>query len=249
MLLIHGGILADAFFPLLAEPRIASNYRVISYHRRGFAGSARATPPFSTEQQVADARALLHHLSIDRAHVVGHSYGGAIALQWAKDVPDEIHSLALLEAPLLSSIPSAPMFWDGVAALKAMYEQGQRVAAVEAFCAGVAGPAYRELIDTALPPGAFDLAIADVDTFFQVESEALKQWQFSAEAAGYIHHPVLAMAGSESAPIFQESHELLKRWLPQSEEVVVQAATHALPFMNPRAVAEGLARFLAEHPL
>ena len=38
LLLIHGGLLADAFFPLLAEPRIASSYRVVSYHRRGFAG-------------------------------------------------------------------------------------------------------------------------------------------------------------------------------------------------------------------
>ena len=27
LLLIHGSILADAFFPLLAEPRIANNYR------------------------------------------------------------------------------------------------------------------------------------------------------------------------------------------------------------------------------
>ena len=42
LLLIHGSILADAFSPPLTEPSIASNYRVISYHRRGFAGSSRA---------------------------------------------------------------------------------------------------------------------------------------------------------------------------------------------------------------
>jgi pimeloyl-ACP methyl ester carboxylesterase len=59
LLLIHRSILADAFFPLLAEPRIANNYRVISYHRRGFAGSARARDPFTIGQQAADSRALL----------------------------------------------------------------------------------------------------------------------------------------------------------------------------------------------
>lgn len=31
-------ILADGFFPLLAEPRLANHYRVISYHRRGSSG-------------------------------------------------------------------------------------------------------------------------------------------------------------------------------------------------------------------
>jgi pimeloyl-ACP methyl ester carboxylesterase len=34
LLLIHGSILADAYFALRAEPRIADHYRVISYHRR-----------------------------------------------------------------------------------------------------------------------------------------------------------------------------------------------------------------------
>ena len=105
LLLIHGSILADAFFPLLAEPRIANNYRVISYHRRGFAGSARARDPFTIGQQAADSRALLRYLGIPRAHVAGHSYGAAIALQWALDAPAEIQSLALLEPPCLHQFP------------------------------------------------------------------------------------------------------------------------------------------------
>jgi len=39
------------------------------------------------------------------------------------------------------------------------------------------------------------------------------------------------------------------QWLPQAEELVVPQATHALQQMHPRAVAEGLARFLARYPL
>jgi pimeloyl-ACP methyl ester carboxylesterase len=97
LVLIHGSILADGFFPLLAEPRLASNHRMISYHRRGFAGSSRAQDPFTIAQQVTDGRALLRHLGVERAHIAGHSYGGAIALQWALDAPPEVHSLALFE--------------------------------------------------------------------------------------------------------------------------------------------------------
>jgi len=249
LLLIHGSILADAFFPLLAEPRIANNYRVISYHRRGFAGSARARDPFTIGQQAADSRALLRYLGIPRAHVAGHSFGADIALQLALDAPAEIQSLALLEPPLLASVPSGPMFSDGVAAIRAVYERGEKVAATDAFCTGVAGPEYRQVIDKTLPPGAFALAVADIDTFFQVELGALQQWHFTAEEATRIRQPVLAVIGTESAPIFHEGHERLKHWFPQAEELVVPQATHALQFMNPGAVADGLDRFFASHPL
>ena len=250
LVLIHGPILADAFSPLLAQPRIANTYRVIAYHRRGFAGSSRANAPFIIGQQVADARALLRHLGITRAHIAGHSYGAAIALQWALDAPDEVQSLALLEAPFSEAIPSGPTFWEGVVAVTTdLYERGDKLGATDAFLTGVVGAEYRQVIATSLPPGAFELAVADVDTFFQVELPALQQWRFTAEDAARIRQPVLAVVGTETAPVFSEGHAVLKQWIPQTEELVVPQATHGLQMMNPRAVADGLARFLAGHKL
>jgi pimeloyl-ACP methyl ester carboxylesterase len=127
LVLIHGSIVADAFSPLLDEPSIADKYRVILYHRRGFAASSRATPGLTIRQQAADCRALIQHLQIPRAHVAGHSYGGAIALQWALDAPEDIHSLALLEPALVNSVPSGSLFWDWVASVRHdTYERGTR---------------------------------------------------------------------------------------------------------------------------
>ncbi len=249
LLLIHGGILADAFFPLLAEPRIASNYRVISYHRRGYAGSSRATAPFTIGQQAADARSLLRHLDVPRAHVAGHSYGGATAIQLSLDAPDLVGSLALLEPALVSFVPSAPTFWETIAPIQSMHQRGDRAGAVDAFLTGVMGPDYRPVVEKFLPPGAFELAVADSDTVFQVELEALQQWSFTAENAARIRQPVLSVIGDESEPIFHEIHSLLKRWMPHIEELAVPRANHALEFMNPSAVADGLARFLDRHHL
>ena len=248
LVLIHGAILADAFSPLLAQPRIANTYRVIAYHRRGFAGSSRASAPFMIGQQAADARALLRYLGITRAHIAGHSYGAAIALQWALDAPDEVQSLALLEAPLFEAIPSDPTFWEGVVRTD-LYERGDKLGATDAFLTGVVGAEYRQVIATSLPPGAFELAVADVDTFFQVELPALQQWRFTAEDAARIRQPVLAVVGTETAPVFSEGHAVLKQWIPQTEELVVPQTTHGLQMMNPRAVADGLARFFARHKL
>jgi pimeloyl-ACP methyl ester carboxylesterase len=247
LLLIHGSILADALSPLLTEPSIANNYRVISYHRRGFAGSSRARDPFTMEQQAADGRALLRHLGIARTHIAGHSYGAAIAMQWAFDAPAEVQSLALLEPPPFASIPSRPTFWEGVASLRAMYEHGDKVGATDAFCAWVAGPEYRQVIDKALPPGAFELAVTDLDTFFQVELPALQQWHFTAEEATRIRQPVLSVVGSETGPIARDCHALIQQWMPHAEALVVSSTVHLLQLMNPSGVADGLARFFARH--
>ena len=250
LLLIDGSILADVYFPLRAEPPIANHYRVISYHRRGFAGSSRASIPFTIAQQAADGRALLQHLGIPRAHIAGHSYGAAIAMQWALDAPTAIQSLALFEPPLVASIPSGPAFWEGVAAVRQqLYDPGDKVGAIDAFLTAVVGANYRQLIEQYLPPGALELAVTDLDTFFQVELPALQQWRVTAEDARRIHQPVLSVVGTMTDPVFRESHALVKQWIPQAEELVVPQATHALQFMNPSAVADGLARFLARHKL
>ena len=87
VLLIHGSHIAGAFLPFMADPALA-NYRQIRYHRRGFAGSTACEGSFSIAQQAADARALLRHMGLRRAHIVGHSYGGAIAFQLALDASD-----------------------------------------------------------------------------------------------------------------------------------------------------------------
>jgi pimeloyl-ACP methyl ester carboxylesterase len=97
MLLIHGAHLADALKPLVAEPAL-ERFQRIRYHRRGLGGSTRPveTEPTSVAAQAEDAVRLLDHLGVDRAHVVGHSWGGAIALELGAQHPTRVASLVLL---------------------------------------------------------------------------------------------------------------------------------------------------------
>ena len=103
VLLIHGGHIADAFLPLMSEPALADSYRLIRYHRRGFAGSDPHSGPFSIEEQARDALELTKYLGLERAHVVGHSYGGATAVQLAIEAPSLVQSLVLLEPAIFPS--------------------------------------------------------------------------------------------------------------------------------------------------
>lgn len=107
VLLIHLSVLADGLVtPLLAQPELASRYQLIHYYRRGYLGSSLGSQPLTAAVEAGDAAALLRHLGVKTAHVVGHSFGGSITLQLAVDAPDLVHSLALLE-PLLPAVPGA----------------------------------------------------------------------------------------------------------------------------------------------
>ena len=65
-----------------------------------------------------------------------------------------------------------------------------------------------------------------------------------------ITQPVLCVSHQDLVgPGFQQPHDLLVAWLPQTEPVVLPQPTHVLHMVDPRGVAETLARFVACHPL
>jgi pimeloyl-ACP methyl ester carboxylesterase len=192
----------------------------------------------------------LTHLGVERAHVVGHSSGGAIALQLALDAPEMVHSLVLLE-PALLDVPKGALIEGAVGPAIRLYDAGQKEAATDGFLRWAIGPAYREFVDRLLP-GAYTQAVTDADTFFSVELPALQTWRFTRADAEYIRQPVLSVLGEESFkdwPGWPEVHARVNEWLPQSEPFVLRGANHGLEEMDPRGIAEAMAPFLARHPV
>lgn len=248
LLLIHGAITGEAFNALLSQSTLTNRYQLINYHRRGFLGSSRHDGPCSIAQQAADALAVIQHVAGGRAHVAGHSYGAATLLQLALDAPDAVHTLALLEPPL--PVPSAEAFVGKLAATAGIYSSGDGESAMDAFLDIVLGPGeYKEACARNLPEGWHERAVADIDTFYQVEFPALAEWAFTQELARQITQPVLSVYGADSDPFFREGDALIREWFPQAETFVVPDASHGLQFMNPRGMAEGLVAFLEKHPM
>src|SRR5690349_2146231 len=152
VLLIHAGVVADWFAPVLGVTALIERYRLLTYHRVNYGRSAHGVRPVSIAEQAAQARALLHRLGIGRAHVVGHSAGAAIALQLAMDAPALVQSLTVMDPALStepatlmarapqSERPAGPPF---IAQALNAYAAGDRAAAVDTFMAGVCGPDYR----------------------------------------------------------------------------------------------------------
>jgi pimeloyl-ACP methyl ester carboxylesterase len=247
--LIHGAFIADTFRPLLAEPSLEGRYRLILYHRRGYAGSGRGPGPVGVAEQAADCRALLRHLGVARAHVVGHSYGGCVALQLALDDPAVVHSLAVLE-PGLAAGASAEGYREALLRGAQRYREAGAAVAVDEFLQA-RWPGYRAALDRMLP-GAFAQAVADAGAFYEREMSGQLDWVFGEAEARRIARPALSVLGGESdalSPRFGEAHRLLLAWLPRAEGVVLPGTTHLMQLQDPRGTAEALGAFWARHPL
>jgi pimeloyl-ACP methyl ester carboxylesterase len=240
---VHHGAGADWFSPLLEEPALVGRFQLLRYHRPGYAGSGPLTTPLTFAREAQTFRALMRHLAIPRAHVVGHSASACIALQIALDVPECVHSLALLE-PALLAVPSPPE----VPRAMELYRAGDKTAALETFLSGTCGAGSRSVVDHVIP-GAIDRALADADVFFGQELPALRQWMFGPDEARRVTQPVLAVLGEHSDARFQQRHQLILDWLPNVEPFVLPGAGHLLLLQNPRGFAEGLTAFLLRHPI
>jgi len=252
VLLISTGPIADSFSPLVRERAMADGYRSIQYRQRRMDGDTHGPAPVSFAQHAADAAALLRHLGVRRAHVAGHSTGAAIALQLAVDHPEVVHTLALLEAPLVSAPGAADFFEKAGPALDA-YGSGDRAGAMRAFLGVVSGlgwEACRALLEKHVP-GGVEWAIANAGNFFGSYLPALEAWRFGPGEAAAISTPVLAVLGTETDRWFADSNELLHSLLSQAqvEDCRIDGVAHLLHMQRPAPVARGMAEFFARHPI
>lgn len=80
----------------------AARHRVVRYDPRGAGKSAPPTGPYLQHE---DLKALLDFLKIPKAHIVGLSLGGAIAVDFALAFPQATLSLVPVDASALSGYP------------------------------------------------------------------------------------------------------------------------------------------------
>ena len=185
VLFVHGAIWADFLRPL-ADQAAFSGFQRIRYHRRGYGQSGGSAAGFGA--QAADIVALLNHLDVDGAHVIGHSEGAMIALVLAASYPDRVRSLELLEPLPSSTWLAASDFADLLGVLGPAFE-----AMVDRYQAGDVAGAYQSLFEPtglnwraaaeAAGPDVVEQGIKDAATFVQGEASALIEWNQGGVAA------------------------------------------------------------------
>ena len=131
IVVIHGSMDRSAGMLQLSR-RLDGDFRVLRYDRRGYGRSFPHAGPFTMEAQVAD---LVEQLAGRKAVLIGHSYGGNVALATADHRPDLVAGVAVYETPL-----SWEPWWPGTTAGSiAVAEAGKPQEAAERFMRGILG--------------------------------------------------------------------------------------------------------------
>lgn len=98
IILLHGGPGVPDYLDGVARILNKHGYRVIAYDQRGSGGSTAKTDNYFVKDHVNDLEELRKKLSLDKLHIIGHSWGGTLGQVYARTYPQNIASLYLMNS-------------------------------------------------------------------------------------------------------------------------------------------------------
>jgi pimeloyl-ACP methyl ester carboxylesterase len=102
LVLIHGGLTTIGEMQRWLQP-LAKTRQVIAVEMQGHGRTADTDRPMTLETMGDDLAALLDHLKVPKADLVGHSFGGASAIRAAIQHPDKVRRLVVISSPYARS--------------------------------------------------------------------------------------------------------------------------------------------------
>jgi pimeloyl-ACP methyl ester carboxylesterase len=242
LVLLHGGLgSGEMFGPIL--PALTEHHQVIAPDLQGHGRTADIDRPLDVRLMAGDIAALIDHLKLDKADVVGYSLGGGVALQTAVQFPAKVRRLVMASANLRSDAIYPEM----------RAQQGQVSAASIDFMKDT--PMYQLYQRVAPRPDDFPRLLT------KIGESMSHDFDFTEEVRG-LKMPVLVVAGdSDMAPpshyvdIFKLLGGGLRDggWMGEGRPegghalAILPRQTHYSIFMSPLFAAVTLA-FLDEQP-
>lgn len=105
LVMIHGigGNMAIWHFKVI--PSLWDKYRILTYDLRGHGYSSMSETGYTPTNMAHDLKELMDQLGIEKADVVGHSYGGDVALYFSFLYPERVRRVVLIEANVPALVP------------------------------------------------------------------------------------------------------------------------------------------------
>lgn len=233
---------SSAWLPVMEH--LGQGYRMLAPDMLGYGRN----PPWPRDAALApDAELGVVQALLDvagrpadrRVHLVGHSYGGAVALNAARHFAGQVASLTLIEPVAFHLLRRAeePDGWREVAALAerhlALVGEGRDAAAAEAFITYWMGPKTW----LRMPDAARDSAV-------RAAAKVAAEWRLmlaaedDLETVAGINAPTLLICGGRTPKPARRVVEVLCGTLPQVRHHEIADAGHMSPLTHPAAVAE-----------
>ncbi|MGA7758322.1 MAG: alpha/beta fold hydrolase [Ilumatobacteraceae bacterium] len=232
VVVVHGSMDRAAGLLRLSR-RLDGEFCVIRYDRRGYGRSAHVGPPWTAAANVQDLADLVEQtVPGRRAAVVGHSYGGNVALALAASRPDLVRGVVVYETPL-----SWLDWWPGTTAGAAAMGATDPGDAAEAFMRRLVGDEAWERLPASTQQQRRAEGPAMVAELADLRRQA--PWRFDDVLV-----PTLALYGERGRPHHRTAMDHLGEMLPDCRVEMVANCGHAGPHTHAGAVAEPIVRFV-----
>ena len=260
LLVLHGGPGADHGYLLPQMLELATDHELVLYDQRGGGRSkTEDRAPITWETHVDDLRAVVAELELDPLSLVGYSWGGMLALLYARAAAADA---SLPRLARMALIDPAPLTREWRAQFEAEFARRQQGAGVVALREELAASGLRERDPEAYRQRTFELSVAgyfhdpararDLTPFRVTGRVQQSVWESLGDfdlvtdltQAAPLGYPVQVVHGRED-PIPLASSEALARAL-DAELVVLEACGHVPYVEQPAGLFAALHRFLRE---
>jgi len=249
-------------------PALASaGYHVVAPDMRGYNASEKphGVDAYRTDELVADVTGLIDHFGEERAHVVGHDWGGVVAWQVGIERPERVDKLAVLNAPHPARFreelrtPSQLkrswyMFFFQLPWLPERFLSARGYESIEnIFRDSAKNPEafgeedVRRYVEAAAQPGALTGSINYYRALFRENVPAeLRSVLRGDEGSFDVPVPTMLIWGTEDFALGNELTEGLDRWVPDLRIERLSDASHWVQNDRPERVNGLLTDFLAD---
>jgi proline iminopeptidase len=254
LLLMHGGPGAD-LYTLMSFKRLAKQFTLVFYdHRCNGRSEGAEVATMTMENLTADADALRQALGFEKWAVLGHSFGGQVALEYALRYPQSVSHLLLVDT-------AGDSRWSQENAPKVLEQRGFSPEIVDLsrrFLNGQTEP--KEMYPSLMKLGnAYNpytglkqlphMLIMGVQTKLRPEAHIFGARQFKGwtvmDRLGEIQAPTLVIAGREDFQFPPEHQEELAAGIPNARLVLIDRAGHNPHDERPVETLAAIRSFLA----
>ena len=233
--LIHAGI-ADARMWERQMRSFSPEFRTIRYDDRAFGRSPVPTAPFSPIQDVAT---LLDGLGIERAALVGNSFGGAIAIEVALAHPDRVWALVAVAPALLGFEGDGHPTLEAAGEARAAGDVARSVdLELEVWAPLRTDPAVDELIRRMAHDNS---GVDDLPDELFIEPE-----RFAAEHLEDLAVPTLVVIGDTNPPDFDAIASEIAARVPGARTARIADADHLVSLRRPEEFDGAVLEFLRD---
>jgi len=237
--LLHAGIADRGMWDDHLEALAGAGHRVVAVDLPGFGEAAAGPGPVAHWEDVVET---MDALGIERASIVGNSFGGAVALRVAALHPERVSSLLLFSAPAAPEPEPSPQLlaaWEAKEEAAAAGDFDKATAAVVASWVRPDTPEEVRQRVAAMQHRNYELHASEQE--LEQAPDPLEEDSTLLEA---IDCPVLLAAGEEDMVDFRNAVGELAAKLPQATTAVISECGHLAPLEAPeefrRLVLENL---------